>query len=111
MPFVELGRNDLTAGDVNESAARKSQECNIDEGITLGDLHANDDSNGRGESKDSKEQKNLLQREASPCESPSKRYSCGRLVDQDSCSELAGRFNAGLQAEGDSFEKGMETNG
>ena len=75
--FVELGRDDLTAGDVNESAARKSQECNIDEGITLGDLHAYDDSNGRGESKNSEEQKNLLQREASPCESSSKRYSCG----------------------------------
>ena len=77
MPFVELRHDDLTAGDVDESPARKTQERHVDQGVALRNIHANDDSNGRKDGKDSQEEEDFLEREAGPCEGTSQRYSRG----------------------------------
>ena len=41
MTFVKLCNNDLTAGDINESTSRYSEEGDVNELVAVGNLHAN----------------------------------------------------------------------
>ena len=43
--FIELRHNDLAAGHIDEGTSRNAQEDYINEFVTVGNRHANDNSN------------------------------------------------------------------
>ena len=102
--FVELCHDDLTACDVDEGTSRQPQERHIDEHIALHNLHAYYDTKGRSEREYSKEQTNLLQREARPRESSTKRNGCCRLVDEYSNCELSSQLDRVQKTKSDSLK-------
>ena len=66
--LVELRRDDLTAGDVDECSTGKTQEDDVDNGVAFRNRHADQNTNGRSQGKDSQEDANLAESEARPRE-------------------------------------------
>ena len=111
LSFVELGHDDLTAGDVDEGTARETQECNVDHFVAFGDLHPDYDPQRRNKRKNSKEEQDLLKREASPGKRRTERDSSGRFVDYNAYCKLECLFDGGLEAECDAFKEGVNADG
>jgi len=111
MTPVEFGHNDLTAGHVDERASRYAHENNVDQLITLRNLHANDDAQGSNQREYAEKQDDLLSGVAGACECSSERNSCSAFMDEDACGELACLLDLSDEAEGDTLEKRVSTEG
>ena len=66
--LVELCRDDLTAGDVDECSTGKTQEDDVDNGVAFRNRHADQNTNGRSQGKYSQEDADLAESEARPRE-------------------------------------------